>query len=48
MKTLKIENTSKETNFEAFNQLSLIELMLIKGGTDETPPEEEEGREFLG
>lgn len=39
MKRLKVKTTSKKTNFEAFEELSYTKLILIKGGTDETPPD---------
>ncbi len=42
MKRLNFKTTSKKANFEVFSQLSTDELLLIKGGTEEIPPEEKE------
>ncbi|MDA3892047.1 MAG: hypothetical protein PF517_10335 [Salinivirgaceae bacterium] len=42
MKHLLVKNTSKKRDTEIFTQLSNEELILIKGGTMETPPDDEE------
>jgi len=42
MKRLKFKATSKKTDFEVFIKLSSNELIAIKGGGDEIPPENTE------
>lgn len=42
MKLLRNKATSKKVNFKAFLKLSIPNLQLIKGGSSENPPEEQE------
>lgn len=39
MKLQKIKTTSKKTNFEVFKQLSSNDLICLRGGNNETPPD---------
>jgi len=45
MKRLKFKTTSKKANFEVFTKLSCNNMIQLKGGSNEIPPEELEKEE---
>ena len=45
MKLKSKKNSPVKVNFQSFFALSASQLTKLKGGTDETPPDEEEGKE---
>ncbi|MGE4289933.1 MAG: hypothetical protein AB7E36_14705 [Salinivirgaceae bacterium] len=44
MKLKSKKNSPVKVNFQQFFALSASQLITLKGGNDEIPPEEEEGR----
>jgi hypothetical protein len=44
MKLKSKKNSPVKVNFQQFFALSTIQLQTLKGGNDEVPPEEEEGK----